>query len=265
VIHFVFKVGPIFRNDNVVNAYFVYPGSPGYQVFFANDDRSGLSHIAAAFPHTFLACEPQMYNIGREFGFRLGSFTDETAHMLGLVTFDMALPGQLQQIEREELIYQFGTACAEFYNASPWRFASATGTLGIAITGSVRCRLEARILGSAGIEYGLATYSIGSVHSIKNPLEDEHLIIPSSLDTLGVTFSDSPDFAIDAMRRAYGIPKLPEPVKIANGERIHLVDQDLLILTASLRGTAVLSDNDNESIAQVQVADLSATAICWRA
>jgi hypothetical protein len=259
---FVFKIGPVSSGQGVVNTYFVYPGAEGKHSFFGVDDRDVLAEIDAAYPGQAIECEPALASAGAAFGFGEGAFTPHRAHLLGMCTFDLALPGQLKAIEREGLIYQFGVACAKFWSASPWRFGFAQHTVEITFVGSIQRQAEARVLGAAGEEYGLMLYwEPSAIARVKALYDAGRVAEAAGIDTLGVTFGDEPAFAVDGMARAYGLNCLPVPLKVQGGERVIVDDVDLLLLASALQGLSALSDEGVDGSGHVKVSDLEAWAV----
>jgi hypothetical protein len=259
---FVFKIGPVSSGQGTVNAYFVYPGIEDKYSFFGDDDYSVLAEIAAAYPGETIECEPKLATAGATLGFGEGAFTPHRSHMVGICTLDLALPRQLKGIKREGLIYQFGTACAEFCKASPWRYNFAQDTVQITFVGSVQKRAEAKVLGAAGKEYGLIIFwGLGANARITTLRDARSVADAAGIDVLGVTFTDEPAFAIDGMVRAYGLNRLPMPLKVQSGKLVTVDDIDLMLLATALQGLSALSDEGVDGSGHVKVADLEVWSV----
>ena len=76
-----------------------------------------------------------------------------------------------------------------------------------------------------------------------------------------VTFDDQPQFATDAMRRAYGLPRVPVATKMRAGEGTPLSDLDLLSIGASLKAVSYLTDQVSRSTGKIVADDLEVEAI----
>jgi len=63
------------------------------------------------------------------------------------------------------------------------------------------------------------------------------------------------------MRRAYDVPRLPVPMRMADGRGVRLSDEDLLRLAAALKAASFLNDEVRASTSTVSVGDLSITAV----
>jgi hypothetical protein len=257
---FVFKVGPIPSQQGPVFAFFVFPGEGDKITFFSSDDRSALIEIVAAYPGSIIQCEPQLSEAASGLGIE-ADFTAESANMLGMIVFDIALSGQLKEIERQGLIYEFGTACSKFWHAAPWKSASATKPLEIVLQGTIEGTAESLVLGASGVEYGLAIYPMpGSIDQVISHMSVGLLGEAIAVDTIGVVFKDEPLFAVDGMERAYGVKKLPVPIKVAGGERRQLKDLDLLLLTAALQAASSLTEQTEKGIGHVKVEGMESFA-----
>lgn len=253
--HVVFRIASIPQARATVNAYFVYPGSPDRQVFFDDEDRTALEEILEVYSADGLACEPALAPAAREVGVPTRELTADEANQVGVMAFELAMPGQLTKVSAQA-IYHFGTASRVYHEASPWKNQFAYETIGVALTGDIKRRLSARILGVTGPSAGLVLYSSpASIDQIVDRFEHGQLDRAESVDALGVTFEEAPGFAVDAMRRAYGLSWFPLPTKLRAGVRVAMEDEDFLILAASMRAVSALSDTSRESEAQIRVGD----------
>jgi hypothetical protein len=261
--HVVFRIGPIKQETAPVNAYFVYPGDPRHQVFLGECDRSALMEIVHVYPPGDIVCESQLAPAADLVGLRTRALTDDEANQLGLMAFEMALPGQFTGVNVPSF-FQFGIASEIFHQTSPWQAPFARETIGLALTGSIQRILYGRLLGTLGGVGGLVLFSSrDSIERIVNRFETGHLDQAADTDALGVTLEESPSFAVDAMRRAYRIECFPLPIKLEEGERVPLEDVDLLTLAASLRAVSALSTGSRESMAQLGVDQFEISAIAY--
>ncbi|SRR6266481_2315928 len=253
--HVVFKIGPLEQGAGDVYAYFVYPGDVDHRAFFGHDDSSVLSEILGVYSPAELACEPQLSAAASPLGIASRELTPDEAKQIGVMAFELAFPGQFNHIHAAAF-FQLAAASKLFFESAPWNRPFARQTIGIAATGSVKRRLSARILGSKGASVGLALYpSSQAIDRIIDLFEAGKFEEAADIETLGLSLENGPPFAIDAMRRAYGLPKLPAPLKIEAGKRARLDDLDFLLLAAALRAVSVLSSENKESNSQVRVGE----------
>lgn len=259
---FVFRVGPLEHGTEQSNAYFVFPGRSGAQTFLDAHDDSALHDIMDAYQGEPLSVEPQLREAAGRVGLPVEDYDPQRAHYLGLVTFDLALPGALTGVENEGLVYQFGVASALYVREEPWKSRRPARALEVAYTGTVRGWREARILGN-GTSKGLATYYPEDADRLRARGETGDLRGAMGVDTLGVSFDDGMPFAVSAMRRAYGIAQLPVPIKVRDGRPTAVGDEDLLLLAATLRAIAMLREDDQSS-GFVKVGEAELTAVVMR-
>lgn len=261
--HVVFKIGPLEQSRAGVYAYFVYPGDVDRRAFFGRDDRSVLTEILGFYPADELACEPQLSPTASQLGITSRELTPDEANQIGAMAFELALPSQLNQIHAAA-IYHLAEASKLFFESAPWNQPFALQTIGVAATGTVKRRLSARILGSKNASVGLALFSShAAIDHMVDLFAAGKLEEAQNVDTLGVSLEDGPPFAIDAMRRAYQLPKFPSPLKIDAGKRVLSDDLDMLLLAAALRAVSALSTESDESHSQVAVGDLEISALAY--
>jgi hypothetical protein len=253
-VNIVFKVGPLHTHGGNEFAYFVYPGKEGKQVFFGSDDKASLAHLLASYSSDSLVCEPQLSEACAEFHIGTRELTPDEANHLGVMTFNFALPHVFSRGVKPASIYQLATSSAFFVKRSPWTTSLSGNTLVVAVTGSIKRRLQARILGGISGTPGLALYpNPEAVQQIITLFENHQMVRASNIDLLGITLEDGPDYAIAAMQRAYGLQKLPVPLKLEGGIHVSIDDLDILTLAAALRAVASLEPGSGEAHGEVGV------------
>ena len=252
-MRFIFRIGPISVSDGEVNAYFVHPGSDDAITFFGDDDRAGFEQIVRKYDAGELECEPDLAATGAAFHVRVGEITPERAHAIGLMAFDMAFPDHLKGIQRDGIIYQFGVSSGNFWRAAPWRYASTRQPLEVILQGAVDTVLEGLVM-DGDVEWGLSLYpDRGAVQRIYELAQAGRVNEAARVNSLIVTLQDGPAFAADAMRRAYGLPRVPLPTKMVDGAGVPLGDLDLLALAATLTAVSFLTDVRLASNGRVKV------------
>jgi hypothetical protein len=75
------------------------------------------------------------------------------------------------------------------------------------------------------------------------------------------SFDTGPVFAIDCLRRPYALERFPVPVRVVNGEKVHLRESDLVALSVALRAVAVLTDGGTEGTSWLRIEDLAVKAV----
>lgn len=262
-MQFVFRLGPLPADDPPMTAYFVCPGRAGQETVFARTADDALARIAAAYVGEAIAVEPEFADSGARLGLRSAPITPDCARLLGLVTFDTALPGCFLKIQPEGLLHEYGMACAAFWRAAPWRWKYARQPLQVEMRAPTSSfGLDAVVMGWQGESRGLALFAnlgivqrlgIGGVRELADTVE--------GLSTLGVSFDSEPAFGADAMRRAYDLPRLPVPIRLVEGAREPLDAQALAQLIAVLRAIEALTDAGENSTGYVRAENFEVQAV----
>lgn len=259
-MRFVFKIGPIPVTDGQVHALFVHPPEQDAVTFFGDTEPAGLEQVVRRYDAADLECEPELARVAPEFGIRVGEITPERAHIIGLRAFDLALPHHFDGVEHEGIIYQFGVSGGKFWGVSPWQYKYAKQPVSIVLSGAVEIAFEGTVMGG-DLEYGLFLYpQAGSVKRAIDLALAGDLEEAGRVDSLGTTFQEEPQFAPDAMRRAYGLARLPVPTKMLNRAGVPLGDLDLLSLAAALSAVSYMNDTNTIGTASVTVAGLTVQA-----
>ncbi len=262
MVHFVFKIGPLPEVRGPSSAYFVYPGREGVETFFASSDEEALAQIASIYSPEELECEPRLAAEAAKFGMAVGQITPDRAAILGLLTFEIALPDHFREIKSQNLVYQYGTACRAFWRSAPWRFDYVTGALQITFRGTVEMSVEAAVLGRNGKQFGLGIFpQAASLQHISKLIQDHNIDDVASLDMLGVMFETDPRFAVDGMIRAFDLERFPIPMKTVEGERVRLTEEDLLVLAGALHAISTMPDKGAKGAARISVEDFSIEAV----
>jgi hypothetical protein len=259
-MRFVFKIGPLPMRDGEGSAFFVHPPEGSKFASLGATDLEGLEQVATLYIPEDLECEPALAAAAAQFGIRPGVITPERAHIIGLRAFDLALPHHYDAVKREGIIYQFGLASSQFWRASPWRYDFAQRPIHVSLSGNRGSTFEAMVLGGE-LQYGLFLYpQAGSVRRAIELAHEGALEEAARIDSIGVTFQDSPDFAVDAMQRSYDLPRLPVPTRITNGSGVPLEDLDLLSIATALSAVSYMTNTQTIGISRITVGDLEVEA-----
>jgi hypothetical protein len=260
-MQFVFRIGPL-PADETTFAYFAHPGRCGEETFFASSDRDALARIASTYAGEPIEVEPDLAEAGGSMGMLPGPITPNRARMIGSMAFDIALPGRFQAITVMGLLHEFSVACAAFCRAAPWQWSYARNPLRIEVQGSASCVCDGVVMGWRGEPFGLALFpQTGIVERLGTATLRDLPNAVADLTTLGVTFDSEPAFAVDAMRRAFGLPRFPVPVHLIDGRWGDLGDGDMAKLIAVLRAIEVLTDAGVDSAGHLRAGDLEVRAL----
>jgi hypothetical protein len=260
VSHIVFKIGPLLQPEGV-SAYFVYPGQGNDRAFFGSDDASGLKEILSAYDPSELAVERQLASSAQPLGIASRAMTEDEIKQLGVMAFELGVPGAFSDIHDQTSFHQLGVAAKIFDAAAPWMQPFSSQTIELVLRGSAVRTFWARIVGRT-FTPGVVLYDNPfSVDRIVEAVERGRWEEVANAATLGITLQNEPRFAAEVMQRVYAIPKVPTPLKIENGTRLSIDDLDALVLAAVLRAISVLSSADRVSHSEVSTESLELTAV----
>src|SRR5262249_55855794 len=131
---------------------------------------------------------------------------------------------------------------AEFVRAAPWRYWSDSDPIEIALDGAVTARFEGSLMGAGGMEDGIALYKrVGALARVARNVDRRRMAAAAREDALAVTLDDEPRFAIAALRDAYGLDRVPIPMKIERGGARAIKGGEVAILGATLRLLATVT------------------------
>jgi hypothetical protein len=260
-VHFIFKIGPIPGSDGDINAYFVYPPKDDTPAFFADADGEGLKQVLARYGAASLECEPELAPAAAEFGIRPGELTPLRAFGLGTIAFEMAFGDYVGGIKRQGILYQFGLACAAFWRGSPWRYLSSQQVLDVTLQGARNDSLAGVVMGGDD-RYGLALYKdLEDLRRVTELFREGRLEEAGRIDSFCMSLDDQPAFATDAMRRAFGLPRLPIPTRMKDGQGPPLDDLDLLTIATAVSAVSRITAGVSAATSCITVDDLEIEAV----
>lgn len=258
----VFKIGPLLQPPGV-SAYFVYPGRGDQRAFFGKDDQSALQEITSVYDPSELAVERRLAPAAQGLGIASRAMTEDEIKQLGVMAFELALPGVFSDIHEQTSFHHLAVAAKIIYDAAPWTQPFASQTVRIALTGSTERTLWARVVGRT-LTPGIVLYdSPSSVDRIVDAVERGRWEDVANVSVLGVTFEDEPRFAVEVMQRVYALPKVPAPLKVEGGTPLRINDLDAMILTVALGAISVLSGEIRDSHAEVKTDALELMALAY--
>jgi hypothetical protein len=126
-----------------------------------------------------------------------------------------------------------------------------------------QCAREVSILGGGGEEFGVAIYDQpGSIQRVLIAMDAGRPEDGRQVDSLSVTLDEEPEWAVDALEDAFGLNRLPFPVRLRRGRPSAASTEELLQLAAVLDAVVKLTAGEaqDEAEASAQWRGLSVTA-----
>lgn len=244
---FVFKLGPVRTKDGVINAYLGIRENPRARQpmpVLSSQDADGLRRVAAEEAHAgeALRCEPSLAETGSRFGFIGLEAPDWVLHAKAIMAATTALGGRVAPQAQGGLDGLLREA-SRFWEAEPWNFLDNDLPLRIKVTGALKKEFEGAVMGSGGLEYGLALYQPGALERINAG-------VTTSEDSLTFSFDDEPEYAVEAVRDMYGVPLFPFPLKVRDRKSVNLDREDLELLSGIIAAvSSLIPEQSSVSIA----------------
>ncbi len=258
MIH-VFRLGPISVADRDAFTY-AGVGDDGDLVApeVAHDDAAGLAKIASRLAGKEWRCEPALAGAARALGIASAELPADAFVPRAVPAFGLGL-GKLAGRPRLEVLLRFLQACATFWKARPWEVVDSDRGLPVTLAMDGRTRhLEAVVMGAGGGEYGVALYDEpGSVDRITAASSlGDHQAARKATAT-AVTFDEEPAWAAAALQDAFGLPRLPVPMRVRKGNASTPTSDELHALAAALEAAAQLPSTDavDEARSSVEVGE----------
>jgi hypothetical protein len=154
-----------------------------------------------------------------------------------------------------DVLIRFVEACAAFWSARPWELLESDDPVPVALTERGRTRkAEASVMGAAGQEFGVALYDEpGSIRRVAALVTEGRMKETRRVSALAVTFDEEPAWAATALDDAFGLPRLPVPIRVRKGQGGPATTEELLDAAALLEAVAELSGPDDAEHAEVTV------------
>lgn len=259
----VFRLGPIHINGHPAFVYAGFDERGALQPEVAHTDADGLRALAAAVEGQPLRCEPSLAKAGRPLGFEPAPLPEKALLLRATLAYGLGLGAGSGPPDPDVLI-RFLVACATFWHARPWELFDSGDPLPVTLTLDGRARTgEASVLGGGGQEFGVALYDEpGSIQRIARLVDEGRIKESRCFSALAVTFDAEPKWAASAIEDAFGLPRLPVPLRAKGGKASLASTEDLLAAAALLEAVADLAgpEDADDAEATVKAGDRTATA-----
>lgn len=259
----VFRLGPL---DVGGRKAFAYGGVAAGELIppeVAHTDAKGLGAIAKRFAGQQLRCEPALAEAGRPVGFEPAELPEAALLPRATLAYGLALGPAAGRPDMDVLV-RFLEACARFWASRPWELIESDEAVPVAVVEGGRARAgEASVMGAGGEEFGAALYDEpGSIRRVADLVTAGRMKEASRVGALAVTFDEEPGWAVAALDDAFGLPRVPVPLRIRKGKAGAATTEELLEAAALLEALAALAapDDAEEAEATVEVGGRTVTA-----
>src|SRR6266568_1172780 len=251
----VFRLGPLEVGGRKAYAYCgLDPDGGLIPPEITHTDAKGLGALAKRYAGQPLRCEPDLAEAARPFGFEPAPHPETALLPRATLAYGLAL-GPMAGRPELDVLTRFLEACAAFWTARPWELLGSDDPLPVALTERGRTRkAEASVMGAAGQEFGVALYDEpGSIRRVAALVTAGRMKETRGVSALAVTFDEEPAWAATALDGAFGLPRLPVPIRVRKGKGGPATTEELLDAAALLEAVAELSGPDDAEHAEVTV------------
>jgi hypothetical protein len=250
---YAFRLGPVETDEGDVMTYVGMTPDEALPPLFAERPTEALKSLADQAEGHELRCETSLARAGKALGFEPAKPPAWVAVPRALLAFGLAL-GNASAGLHGGPAEEFLAASAAFMKAKPWRHWDNRDVVDIAVSGLRNKQYEASIMGSGGEEYGVALYEEkGAIEKLARLFEQGRIAEAASLRSIAVTMDDEPIWAVKAMKDAFGLARLPVPIKVARGAPGPVDIVDLATLAAALRAVSHLTPRRLEAAGRLEV------------
>jgi len=251
----VFRLGPLEVGGRKAYAYCGLDGDGALiPPEIAHTDAKGIGALAKRYAGRSIRCEPALAEAARPFGFEPAPLPEAALLPRATLACGLAL-GPMAGRPQLDVLIRFLEACATFWSARPWELLGSDDPVPVALTERGRTRkAEASVMGAAGQEFGVALYDEpGSIRRVAALVTAGRMKETRGVSALAVTFDEEPVWAATALDAAFGLPRLPVPIRVRNGKGGPATTEELLDAAALLEAVAELSGADDAEHAEVTV------------
>src|SRR6266540_2658784 len=217
-------------------------------------DAKGLRALAKRYAGQPLRCEPDLAEAARPFGFEPAPLPETALLPRATLAYGLAL-GPMAGRPKMDVLVRFLEACAAFWNARPWELMESGEPIPVTLTEKGRTRhAEASVMGAGGQEFGVALYDEpGSIQRVSALMAEGRMKETRHVSALAVTFDEEPAWAATALDAAFGLPRLPVPIRVRKGKGGPATTEELLDAAALLEAVAELAGPDDAEHAEATV------------
>jgi hypothetical protein len=216
-------------------------------------DAKGLGALAKRYAGQPIRCEPALAEAARPFGFEPTPLPEAALLPRATLAYGLAL-GPMAGRPQLDVLIRFLEACAAFWRARPWELFGSDDPVPVALTEGRTRKAEASVMGAAGQEFGVALYDEpGSIRRVAALVTAGRMKETRGVSALAVTFDEEPPWAATALDGAFGLPRLPVPIRVRKGKGGPATTEELLDAAALLEAVVELSGPDDAEHAEATV------------
>ncbi|MBK7402692.1 MAG: hypothetical protein IPJ34_42310 [Myxococcales bacterium] len=247
---FALRIGPIETGDGPIRISIGGKDDGSItQPSVVRSDAEGLRALAKAGTGPLL-CDKSLALAGRAHGFTVAEPPSWLLQLRAGLAVAMSQPQSLRRVTPPAVLALL-EASVDFWRAEPWLHVDSNDVLLARLRAPEERTFEASILGSAGMEYGLALYEdLGTMAEIRR-LRGKPAAA-TKLNSIAVTYDPGPEFVLDALEGVFDIGGAPVPMRVEAGRLGSLTSREVLVVAAALRAAAAMGAG-GQGIGKVQL------------
>ena len=259
----VFRLGPLDVGGREAFAYAALSeDGPLVPPEVERSDAKGLGALAKRLAGQPLRCEPALAEAAQRLGLETAPLPRWALLPRATLAFGLAL-GPVGGRPALEVLLRFFEACARFWRSEPWNLIDSDDPVPVSLTDGKRSRqIEAAVTGGGGAEFGLALCdAVGSIRRVAELVARGRTKEAGGVASVAVTFDEEPAWAAAAFEDAFGLPRVPVPMRVRKGKGGTPTAEELLDLAAVLEAVATLADGeDDDATVRVEAAGRAVSA-----
>lgn len=248
----VFRLGPFEAGRRKAYAYGGVDESGNIiEPAVEHTDAKALAAIAKRHAGQPLRCEPSLAEVAQPFGFEPAPLPESALLPRATLAYGLA-HGPAAGRPNLDVLVRFFQACTTYWRARPWDLIDSYMAVPITLGAGGRARqVEASVMGSGGQEFGLAVYDEpGSIERVGALVDQGRMQEVLRVAANAVTLDEEPAWAVEALKEAFGLERLPVPMRIRKGKAGAPANEDLLDLSAALEAVAALASSEEAEDAE---------------
>lgn len=229
----ILHIGPLRTGDGELGltAFLLVPGNADHPVAFAADLAGAAAELRQMAEGDDLVCEPALGAEGARLGLGTAPLDREACEMLATMALDIVDRSAFASIARDELIGHFCEAAAAFEQRMR--------------RGWPREHRHIEVVSADEIRAGVVMDGPGlAILDAPDPAPGD---APDVTDGLGAVFAPGDPAVEDALHRAFGLVRVPQPFRVRAGAKLPLRDEELALLVATLFAASELGPDGPRS------------------
>jgi len=260
---YVFKLGPLHTKQEGRASLYVAATSEGALLapVVERRDAEGLEALARGLEGRKRYCESRLARAGAAFGYASRPMPADLARLRAVMAVQTYWGPEAPTGVAPELIFALLSSLADLIREAPWALWTNDEVFTVHLEGEVQGTRELSVMGGGESEFGFVLFDRpGSVERMALsglPQENLDVLIP---DSLGLTLEDEPAWVVKAVQQAFGLPFVPEVMRIQRNTPRMATLEELRVAATVARALASARPEEHEIEAALVVGGVQVRA-----